>query len=519
MITEIGLWGGAAQPSCLLKSFGLQAERRRADLAVADAGQQLTFGDLTRWIACIAALLDKAGISAEDPVAVAGPRSAAVVATMWAVVGAGAIYIPLDSSYPRKRLAYMLADSGAKVVLHSGPEPALPGVPAVRIPDWTEIGCSARSHLRFVDCNPGAAVYVIYTSGTTGQPKGVALPHRSIDNMADWQRHHSVRQDLRTAQFAPLNFDVWFQEVLGTLCGGGLLVIMPEALRQDPFALLDWLAYERIERLFLPCVALHMLAAAAAERESVANLALREINTAGEQLVCTPTIRDFFSRLPQCRLNNHYGQSESAMVTVHTLAGPSVSWPTLPPIGLPLPGCEVLIDAVDSAHPRIGELLVAGLPLSTGYLNRPELNAERYARIPRTARGHTVAFRTGDLVDVESEVIQFLGRADHEVKIRGFRVNPIEVDACLSEQPGVAEAICVPVDLSSGARQLRAGVTVADGRDFDPASALAALRELLPSHSVPLSIAVLATMPRTPSGKVDRAEVARMLAPARRAGS
>jgi len=500
----------------MLDSFERSVRLRPAALAIADSEHQLTYHDLAVWIARITDLLRDAGIAAGDTVAVTGPRCAAVVAAAWSVVGAGATYLPLDSNYPRKRLAYMLAESGAKVLLHVGPEPELPAPRRVRIPEWSEVDRLAGFGLTFVPCRPDVPVYVIYTSGSTGQPKGVALPHSCIDNMAYWQRHHSVRQNLRTAQFAPLNFDIWFQEVLSTLCGGGSLVIMPEALRQDPIELLDWLARERIERLFLPCVALHMLATAATAFDSLGNLALREINTAGEQLVCTPAIRDFFDRLPQCRLNNHYGQSESHTVSVHTLAGPSSSWPALSPIGLPLPGCEILLDTDESGDSRIGELLVAGLPLSLGYLNQPELNAQRYVQVRSTEHGHTRAFRTGDLVSVENGVMHFLGRTDDEVKIRGFRVNPLEVEACLGRQPGVAEAICVPVNLGTGSRQLRAAVTIAADEEFDPAAALAALREELPAHSVPPSISVLSAMPRTSSGKADRAEIARLLAPAHR---
>lgn len=500
----------------MLKSFERSCRLRPAAVAVADSGCQLTYSDLAAWIARIARLLGEAGVGPGDTVAVSGPRCAAVVAAMWAVVGVGAAYLPLDSSYPRKRLAHMLADSGAKVLLHAGPEPDMPAPRTARIPEWSEIDGAARSDLSFVTCGPDAPVYLIYTSGSTGQPKGVALPHRCIDNMAQWQQHHSDGHDRRTAQFAPLNFDVWFQEVLGTLCGGGSLVIMPEALRQDPFELVEWLARERIERLFLPCVALHMLATAATARDSLADLVLREVYTSGETLVCTPAITDFFHRLPQCLLHNHYGPSETATVTNYTLAGTSSSWPALPPIGLPLPGCEMLLDVAEPGNSQTGELLVAGLPLSSGYLNQPELTAQRYVQVRPTAHGHTRAFRTGDLVRIENGVIHFLCRTDDEVKIRGFRVNPAEVEVCLGKQPGVAEAICVPVNLGTGSRQLRAAVTVATDGEFDPAAALAALREELPAHSVPVSISVLPAMPRTPSGKVHRAEIARQLAPGHR---
>jgi D-alanine--poly(phosphoribitol) ligase subunit 1 len=513
MITGKSLWGGLAECPCLLESFARTSRHRAEAVAVVDGKYNITYAQLISWIRRISLMLAESGIRGGDRVAVAGPRSAAVIAAMWATVGAGAAYVPLDSQYPAKRLAHMLADSGASLLLYAGADPDFGhDVPRQRIPEVDVSLADAEGNWPCVKCDPEEPVYIIYTSGSTGLPKGVALPHRCIDNMAQWQASHSVRPDLRTAQFAPLNFDVWFQEVLGTLCGGGTLVVMPEPLRRDPIAFLDWLAAENVERLFLPCVALHMLTVAAAERASLADLALLEINTAGEQLVCTPPVRDFFRRVEKCRLNNHYGQSESAMVTVHTLTGPSTSWPTLPPIGRPLPGCEILIDATDPGDPQTGELLVAGLPLSVGYLNQPQLNLERYVTVPRTANGHTRAFRTGDLVQVSDGLIQFLTRVDHELKIRGFRVNPVEVDALLVEQPGITEAVTVAIEIAGGSRYLCSAVTVADGYTFDAAQTVATLSDLLPAHSLPRSITPLTELPRTPSGKVDRDEVTRQLA-------
>lgn len=510
------LWGGPADPPCLLEALATTAAARPGEIAVHDDGHELTYRDLTRWTSHIGALLMDHGIRPGDRVAITGSRGAATVAAMLATVGVGATYVPLDADYPVRRLEYMNSDSGAKLLLFADREPAFAaGVPSLRIPPvpgQPSAGTSSDTTLPWQLCRADLPIYIIYTSGSTGLPKGVVLPHRCIDNMAEWQRSHSVRPDLRTAQFAPLNFDVWFQEVLGTLGGGGTLVIMPEPLRRDAIALLDWLAAHRIERLFLPYVALHMLTAAAAAMDSLDGLALQEVNIAGEQLVCTATIRDFFRRLPGCRLNVHYGQSESAMVTVHTLTGPPQDWPTLPPIGQPLPGCEVFIDPIDHGEPAVGELLVAGLPLSACYLNQPSLTATRYIPVGPTRHGRNRAFRTGDLVRVEDEVIHFIGRADNEVKIRGIRVNPLEVDACLLEQPGVAEAVCVPIEIAEGSRQLRAAVTLDEKAAFDVERAFAALTELLPSQAVPVSITVLPELPRTPSGKTDRKAVAQTLA-------
>ncbi|MFI9322635.1 AMP-binding protein [Kitasatospora aureofaciens] len=514
LVASSSIWGGPADPSCLLTSFASVVRSQPGTVAVVDEQLELSYAQLSRWISVVAGLLVDLGVRPGDRVAVQGSRSAGIVAAMLATVTVGATYVPLDKEYPARRIAHMLEDSGAKILLWAGEEPeATAAATTVRIPEMPSGDAPVPEVTALtVDCSASLPVYLIYTSGSTGNPKGVAVPHSCLDNMVAWQCGHSVRRDLRTAQFAPLNFDVCFQEILGTLCGGGTLVIVPERLRRDPFSLLDWLAEHAIERLFLPGVALNMLTVAASAVGSLDRLALKEVNTAGEQLVCSPAIREFFRLLPTCRLNNHYGQSESAMVSAHTLHGPSEDWPALPPIGSPLPGCELLLDPVDPADPTIGELLVAGLPLTDGYLNQPALSAERYVTVARTPQGHDRAFRTGDLVRFAGDIVQFISRADHEVKIRGYRVNPLEVDACLLEQPGVLEAVCVVLEVSAGSRHLRAAVTVEDGSAVvDPSALLSALTEVLPAHSVPLSITVVPELPRTPSGKIDRDAVTAML--------
>ncbi|MBL1285908.1 AMP-binding protein [Streptomyces sp. NPDC057067] len=502
------LWGGAAEPGCLLDGLVRAVERRPGRLAVVDGATRLTYEELWARVGALAASLGRHGIGPGSRVAVTGARGAPTITALLATIAVGATCVPLDASYPVRRLDFMLRDSGASLLLHDGPSPVTAcGITTLAIEDAAGAGGDG---FRPVACRPDLPVYVIYTSGSTGLPKGVTIQHSCLDPLVAWQRGDSVRPTLRTAQFAPLNFDVSFQEILGTLCDGGTLVIAPESLRRDPFTLLKWLADHAVERLFLPYVALHMLAVAASAHDGDLGLSLLEVNTAGEQLLCTPPIKALFTALPRARLNNHYGPSETHVVTAWTLPRDPADWPLVPPIGLPLPGCELLVDPGEAETPATGELLVAGAPVSLGYLDRPELNAERFVTVARTPQGHTRAFRTGDLVRVEDGLVHFLNRLDHDVKIRGVRVNLLEIEACLMQQPGVATAVCTAVEPVPGSRQLRAAVTLHPGAT-GPGDLRAALAELLPEASVPASVTVLPGLPHTPSGKIDRSSVARSL--------
>ncbi|MFD5683449.1 amino acid adenylation domain-containing protein [Streptomyces bacillaris] len=503
------LWGGPAAPDCFLTAFLGHVATAPQTEAVVDADRSFTYAELADWAEAVSADLEAAGVRTGDRVAVSLPRGAGAVAALLGVMRLGAAYVPLDPEYPVERLQFMIDDCAPSAVIttddtgvrHSGltlrisPEPRAPEPRRVPV----------------ADCDPHLAAYVIYTSGSTGWPKGVALNHRCIDTMVEWQTSHSPRPDLRTAQFTSLNFDVSFQEILGTLCGGGTLVIMPEELRREPRRMLDWLAEHRVERLFVPFIALQMLAVTA-RAEILATLSLVEVNTAGEQVVCSEDIRSMFAGLPGCRLVNHYGQSESAMVTSHILGPDPYAWPHLPPIGVPLPGCELLVAPENTGTPHIGELLVTGHPLADGYLGRPELTAERYVSVAPTPAGHTRAFRTGDLVELTDDGVRYLSRLDSQTKIRGIRVDLLEVDAQLLSNPDVAAAATVLVTTRTGHTSLRSAVVLRAGPGGPvEAAALERLRKVLPEVSVPVSVTELPELPRTPSGKIDREAVVRSI--------
>lgn len=510
------LWGGPSDPPCLIDAVAGAAARDPGKTAVVEEDLSLSYAELMAWAAHVASDLDRAGSPRRGRVGIACPRGAAAVVGLVAVALSGRTYVPLDLEYPRRRLEHMLKDSAVDVLLDTGADHGL-GVGAIplRRPGGdgaADPGGIPPDRSWLAGHCPDLPGYIIYTSGSTGWPKGVALPHECLDNVVEWQAASSVAPDLRTGQFAPLNFDVSFQEIFGTLGAGGTLVVIPERLRRDSIGLLEWLIENGIERLFLPYVALQMLAVAAGFSESVRRLSLKEINVAGEQLVITQEISAFFARMAGCRLANHYGQSESAMVSYEILPDSVEDWPVLPPIGTPLPGCELLLDRRDEEE-DVGELLVAGSPLSLGYLGNPELNAERYITIEKTAYGHTRAFRTGDLVRFTDGRVRMLTRIDDDVKLRGIRVNLSEIEAQLMALPRISAAVAVITGKAGAPRVLRAAVTLTDpARPLDEEDVRQRLAQVLPEVAVPVSVTALDRLPKTPSGKADREAVAAAVA-------
>ncbi len=492
--------------------------RRTPDApAVVSAGETLTYAELEARANRLAHHLRELGVGPGAVVAICAERSVEMMTAVLGVLKAGAAYAPVDPNYPAERVAFMLADTDAPVLLTQ--ERLLARLPARSArtvcldAGWDEI--SAHDE-RPVD--GGATLddlaYVIYTSGSTGRPKGVAMAHRALANLLAWQLEswaESAAPPARTLQFASLSFDVAFQELFTTWCSGGTLVLIGDELRRDPEALLAFLAERRVERLFLPFVALHNVCEAAGYL-GVSLPALREVITAGEQLKATEAVRGFFAGHPGCTLVNQYGPTESHVVTAYTLTGPPDEWPALPPIGRPIANAKAyLLDRHRQPVPIgvPGELCIGGVSLARGYLGRPELTDERFIADPFSRTPGARLYRTGDLARYRPDgEIEYLGRTDHQVKVRGFRVEPGEIEAALRKHPPVREAL-VLVREDDGERRLVAyligepGAVAADElREF--------LRRSLPEYMVPAAFEFLDVFPLTPNGKVDRARLVGM---------
>ncbi|MBV9109626.1 MAG: amino acid adenylation domain-containing protein, partial [Gemmatimonadetes bacterium] len=347
--------------------------------------------------------------------------------------------------------------------------------------------------------------YVIYTSGSTGRPKGVAMPHRPLVNLiawneADWRAPGAAV----TLQFATISFDASFHEMFSCWAEGGRLVLITEELRYDQAGLLELIERHGVERIFMPGVALQHLAEVA-DAGGVAPSRLREVQTAGEQVRVTGPMRRWLAALG-APLYNHYGPSETHVVTSLALEGDPTGWPLLPSIGRPIANtqCYVLDARLQPVPIGIaGELYLGGDSLARGYLGRPALTAERFVPDPCAATPGARVYRTGDRVRwLANGEIEFMGRADDQVKIRGFRIEPGEIEAALEAQPQVREAVVVAREDTPGDRRLVAYVVAEE--EATPAELRARLKEHLPEYMVPSAVVRLDALPLTPSGKVAR---------------
>jgi len=494
----------AFNQECVHGLFERQAGKTPDAVAVAFGGERLTYRELDARANSLAVHLQSLGLGPDRVAGICLERGPAAMVGLLAILKAGGAYLPLDPAYPRERLAFMLEDARAAVLVTEGKVAHLlpeSGVKRVNI-DLEQVRRLADPPLHRGDRDNLA--YVIYTSGSTGKPKGVAMPHGPLLNLLSWQ-FSVLPTPARTLQFASLSFDVSFQEIFTTWCSGGTLILVPEAVRRDPAGMWNLLASERAERLFLPFVALQQLAEAAPD---LVPDSLRDVITAGEQLRITPGIVRLFERLPNCSLHNHYGPSETHVVTAFTLQGPPASWPSLPPIGRPIANTRIhLLDAGGLPVPPgdAGELYVAGESLCRGYLDRPELTAARFTPNPFEAPPSRL-YKTGDMARLLGDGnIEFLGRADDQVKIRGVRVELGEIETLLSRHPLVGEVAVAVREESSSGRQLAAYIKpVAASAPPGVEELRRYLREKLPEHFVPSSFTFLDRLPLTPSGKIDR---------------
>ncbi len=343
-------------------------------------------------------------------------------------------------------------------------------------------------------------LYTLFTSGSTGTPKGVQVSERTLCNLLQWQRTEGqLPAKAVTLQFSMLSFDVSFQEIFSTLCGGGCYHLITPRWRQDAEALLDYMVEARIERLFLPYVALQHLAQTAVAR-GIYPSALREVITAGEQLLCTDALRNWFGGMPQASLFNHYGPTETHVVSALRLPPVARDWPLRAPIGHAVGNARLLlVDEHDRPVPigSRGYLLVAGPMVARCYLADPALNAARFVEL---ADG-CLYYRTGDLAWADAQgCLHYLGRDDQQIKLSGHRLELGQIEAALMQVPEVVNAV---VAVQADPPRLIAWLQL----DGEPATSQQLDRQVarwLPGHVRIDEYRRINRWPRTPSGKIDR---------------
>jgi len=500
----------ARASNALLAEFTEHARRAPRSLAIRSRGSEVSYAGLAAAAASYAGGLSQLGIGADDIVGFAATRNAETIALMLAISAVGAAYLPLDPTLSDDRLAAMVDDANPRlVIVDEVLRSKLPTEPSRGQRLVSDRGALISPGIELELQPSGELAYVLFTSGSTGRPKGVAMRTAAVAELLAWHRQHPrLGQPKRTLQFAPLGFDVSFQEIFSTLAAGGSLILPSDAERRDPWMLLDLLRSERVQRLFVPYVALQALAdAARSEGAAQANL-LEDVVTAGEQLRITPAVREWFAALPGCVLHNQYGPTETHVVTAHELDGDPAQWPELPPIGIALPHVRTRIQAAfEDQSAEEGELMLGGACLAAGYIGRPDLTELQFVE-----SGGARWYRTGDRVRHAGGVLEYLGRLDDQIKIAGNRVEPGEVEAVLCRHTEVAQAIVVAHNGElNGPSRLVAHIVP---RQFGvPETALAKslarhCGSVLPEYMQPQAFVLHAVLPATASGKVDRRALA-----------
>jgi amino acid adenylation domain-containing protein len=518
--------------------FEAQAARAPDALAVDDGEEQLSYQALNAAANRLAHCLRRQGVTTETPVAVALERSTQLLVALLAILKAGGVYLPLDLSLPASRLGFLLADSGATVLLSR--RDLLPRLPAfdgtLLSLDDPALTAEEPDHDVSVRISPDQLVYLMYTSGSTGQPKGVGTTHAGLANRLLWSKAaYGMTSADRLLQIAALGFDISVWELLLPVITGGTLLVAPPDRHKDPHALVALLQAEQITTLH--CVP-SLLEAVLDPLAAVHGATLRQVVCGGETLPVA-LARRWSERLPQVALHHAYGPTEAAISVTHWTWQPDWTGPRVP-LGQPIANTQLyVLDAQGAPVPVgiVGELVIGGVQLARGYLSRPELTADKFRPDPFTNTPGARLYHTGDLGRwLPDGTLEFLGRRDDQIKLRGFRVELGEIEAVLLQHPLVRQAVVAArteqdyqrligyVVGEQGAHAQRAPAHKEQGNkgagcyaqrvpgeqrneaqpELDAQELRQFLQERLPDYMVPSAFVVLDALPLTANGKVDR---------------
>ncbi len=508
--TLLETWQGAnvdyPREETLNQLFATQVEARPKACAVVEQGREISYKDLDQQANAIACRLIDRGVTAGDTVGVCVERSALMIAGMLAVMRIGAAYVPLDPSNPAERLQYIARDAKVRAILLDDTVQNLPEFRnTVSLDDIGEDEIQAASPVSGGGIGPESIAYVAYTSGSTGKPKGVMGTHRAALNRFAWMwREFPFSDDEVMCQKTSISFvdSVW--EIFGPLLAGIPQVIIDKDTVVNPGAFLAALAEHHVTRLLVvPSLLKALLEAGTKFNEAVPSL--RWLFTSGERIPAELATR-ILKSAPDLKLVNLYGSSEVAADVTYEIVESIEAGDV--PIGRPIDNARlyVLDKNRQLVSPgAVGELFVGGDVLAAGYLHRPDLTNERFIRDPFSPQPTARMFATGDLVcHLPDGRLLFKGRSDHQVKIRGARVELGEVEAALLDNSTVSEAAVILQTDPTGEAALAAFVVGARRERLDSQSVREALRQVVPDYMVPAHITVLDALPLNSSGKIDR---------------
>jgi amino acid adenylation domain-containing protein len=495
--------GQSTQPFLIPQLVSACAAEKRNAYALTGPKETLSYGELEAESNALARYLLTLGVKPEVPVALFMERSAAFLIGSLGVMKAGAPYLPLDPSYPAERISLILNDARVSVVLTcSDVNATLPEGP------WTVVNLSdpksvlspySAASITFA-LQPSDLAYVIYTSGSTGRPKGVEITHANLLNLVRWhQNAFNVSSSDRATLLASPGFDAAVWEIWPNLAAGASLHIPADTTRVSPRSLRDWILNNRITISFVPTpLAQRMMFLDWPTRTS-----LRYLLTGGDVLQQYPPVD-----LPFALVNN-YGPTECTVVAASGVVTANSAKSDLPPIGWAIANsCVYVLDEnlQQVAAGAIGELHVGGANVGRGYIHDPELTAQKFIPDPFGTEPGARLYKTGDLARVLPDGrLEFLGRTDEQVKVRGFRIEPNEVSVALSKHAAIQSSIVVGRKDPSGEGLLAAYVVLKNGCEVCATELRKHLQSHVPDYMIPSAFVRLDALPLTPNGKVDRA--------------
>ena len=478
-------------------------------IAVVDEEKKITYKELDTYSNQLANHLLTIENKTERVIGLCLERKVDNAIAILAILKAGAAFMPLDPNSPENKLNSIILNSKTNIILshikfenlfHTHQEKL------ILLDKEADKIFSFNTNSPNYDVDANNICYVLHTSGTTGEPKGVVMEHRPLTNLISWHKYFLKDKKVRTLGYASFNFDVSIQEFFSACCSGGTYYITPESIKLYPHKLAKFIKKNRIERIFMPFTPLQYFINEILDREIILD-SLKSIITAGETLIITDNIRKFFNIHPQCHLRNQYGPTETHAITDYLLDGEIKEWPEKPSIGTPITNTKVYIldKKLNPVKEEQGEIFIGGVCVARGYLNKPELTKEKFLPDPFSKNKNDKMYKTGDLAKWSSNgSIEFLGRKDTQVKLRGFRVELGEVESAIMQHKSIKLAATKVLTPEPHKQQLVAYLVP----EPEQTPSIFALRTFLgarlPVHMIPHAFVFMEKLPINENGKLDK---------------